>query len=199
MLTQRNASYQSIELAKKIDIKPMNQTLNRNDLMDRCSVSSTLFSIASLLIILVSGAFADEVNGAGLETEFLNLKAEVSDAGHIALSWKLGSREKTSDSIFELQQSEENISKIFRTIYQGRDTASFRSGLADGVYRFRVRAKSSSNTPWGPWSETKTLHVKHHNTGTVLFFLSTGAIVFITTLLLILLGTRQDKSGGTSK
>jgi hypothetical protein len=130
--------------------------------------------------------------------EFLNQQKEESDAGHIALGWQLSTGE-IEEPVFELQQSPNGERLTFKTVYKGADRASFRSGLPDGTYQFRIRAKTLAATNWGPWSAPKYLHVKHHHPRTVIFFLVTGALVFLATLFLILRGARQEGSIGGNR
>lgn len=105
----------------------------------------------------------------------------VATAGYYQLSWR-GDAEN-----YQLLESGNSDFSDSRLVYQGNDLATVISGKADGVYYYRV-------TETGDYSAANSniikVSVTHHPlTHAWLFFLA-GAIVFIATLILIVMGSR---------
>ena len=101
----------------------------------------------------------------------------VSDDGTIDLHWA------GEGAGFELQQSQNASFGGARTRYRGPDRATVISGLADGVYHFRVRADSDA-----AWSAPLVLHVESMERPTLFALLGTGAFVALCTIGAILHG-----------
>jgi len=114
-----------------------------------------------------------------------------NNAGQIKLVWSLADTLLYSRLFtFELQQSVNASFSNPRTLYKGSDLASFISGLRDGDYYFRVRTVLDG-TSASAWSEPLLLQV-HHQSLTLAFTLfGLGAIVFVSTVLLIIIGNRN--------
>lgn len=65
--------------------------------------------------------------------------------------------------------------------YEGTQHSSFVSGLEDGTYYYRVRARHPDERAWGPWSAVARVEVRHHGLGLALGLMGLGALVFLTT------------------
>jgi hypothetical protein len=93
---------------------------------------------------------------------------------------------------FELQRSRDSLFSNARTLYKGSDLASFVSGLPNGDYYFRVRTildKPGS----AAWSKTLLLRVRHQSLVLAFTLFGLGAVVFVSTVLLIIIGNRNAK------
>ena len=105
-----------------------------------------------------------------------------SDDGTIDLVWDGGS------APYELQQARDASFSDARTRYEGEDAETVLTGLADGVYHFRVREVSS-----GGWSEPLVVNVESMNRGTLFLLLGTGAFVAVSTIGSILYGYHKNR------
>ncbi len=115
----------------------------------------------------------------------LESDTEVATAGYYRLEWL--AKEVTDFVLEESRQPSFNQSRI---LYQGPDTARIISGRADGDYYYRVR---DVNTRGGKniWSEVVYVQVKHHSRSRAFLFFAIGAMVFVATLVMIIIGNRQ--------
>ena len=75
--------------------------------------------------------------------------------------------------------------------YRGTDAARVISGSPDGVSYFRVRHLE----PPGPWSAPVRVEVRHHGLLKALGFFGVGALVFLSTVTLIVIGGRRQGRG----
>lgn len=75
-----------------------------------------------------------------------------------------------------------------RTVYTGRMPSAHVSGLPNGHYELRVRAREGDG--WSPWSEPKVLDVEHHPMSLVWTLMALGALVFVGTAVVVL---RSDR------
>jgi hypothetical protein len=113
----------------------------------------------------------------------LTSSVETSTDGKFVLSWQL-----TDSAYVELQQQVVNLDD-YRTIYTGSDTASVITGLADGDYSYRIRTVTAKGD-YSNWTAPVSVAVRHHPLPRAFGFFAVGAIVFISTIVLIVLGTR---------
>lgn len=133
---------------------------------------------AALAAALLQGPVAWAASG-------LQASPARSTDGVTQLSWDLDGRSA------ELQRARDPGFDDATTIYRGTDSASLRSGLADGTYYYRVRAVPSAGSP-GSWSPAVSVEVAHHSARRAWGIFATGAVVFLATLGLILLGGRRE-------
>lgn len=92
----------------------------------------------------------------------------------------------------DIESSRDKLFSNPVNLYQGGDEATVLTGLSDGAYYFRGRYLDQNGVS-SPWSEPVSLSVEHHSLVKALSFFSIGAVVFVATLLLIILGAkRQD-------
>lgn len=106
----------------------------------------------------------------------------ISDDGTVDFHWR------GDGSEFELQQAAAADFSDARVRYRGPDTETVLTGLADGVYHFRIREASATD-----WSEPLVLNVESMDRGTLFLLLGTGAFVAISTIAAILRGFLKSR------
>ncbi len=136
-----------------------------------------LYKLLSLLSVFLFFVF-QPVHALELATD-----NELATAGYFQLSWS-GEAEK-----FELQESHSNNFNSYKVIYRGKDLARVMSGKADDDYYYRLLATTENESTA---SEIIKVTVTHHPLHTAILFFIAGAIVFISTLILIIKGNRQE-------
>lgn len=107
-----------------------------------------------------------------------------TDQGIIKLNWE---HPDSDFQEFELQQSNSSDFHNFSSVYKGSDLATFISGLEDGTYYYRV-----FHPPTEAYSKSLSIEVKHHPLSLAFTMLSIGALVFISTLIVLIKGSRQN-------
>lgn len=131
-----------------------------------------------LFILVLLTPFTGNVLAAAPQ---LSADSQISNAGYYRLSW-------TSDIAdnFILQ---ENLTRSFespKNVYTGPDTATVISGKSTGTYFYRVGANTATGRT--EWSDITRVEVAHHPLSRALLFFTTGFIVFIAILLVIIRG-----------
>jgi hypothetical protein len=111
-----------------------------------------------------------------------------SSAGHATLRWQ--DAELGPSESYQLEQAENADFEDARIVLDGRDSASFVSGLANGTYHYRVRIKPTEG-PAGPWSAPHVLVVEHHSLGFSVALFGLGAVVFALTIGFVWLGGKR--------
>jgi hypothetical protein len=109
----------------------------------------------------------------------------VSSDGVTQLHWAMDGRR------VELQRAAGADFAHAVTVYRGTDSASLRSGLADGRYFFRLRSLMASGQ-LGPWSKPLSVRVAHHSALRAWGMFGLGVLVFLATLGLVLWGSRLE-------
>ena len=115
----------------------------------------------------------------------LESDTEVSTAGYFRLQWGTNGTAE-----YVLEESQQPLFTPSRVLYQGPDTARIISGRGNGDYYYRVRDVDTHNGE-NVWSEVLHVQVKHHPLSRAFLFFSIGAIVFVATLIVIIIGNRQ--------
>jgi len=120
-----------------------------------------------------------------------NIKSstELSSDGRFKLSWKL-----PENSQIELQQASKKAPEEYKTIYQGFDLSTVITGFSNGQYHYRARLIKQTGQA-SNWSPVITIDVQHHSLSKALIFFGIGLIVFLSTLLLIVLGNKKHQHG----
>lgn len=77
-----------------------------------------------------------------------------------------------------------------RIIYRGPDRATVLSGMSDGARIYRA-GEIGADGEILAWSEPVTVEVAHHRLSRALGFFAVGAVVFFSTLALIVHGARS--------
>jgi hypothetical protein len=113
-----------------------------------------------------------------------------ANAGFFRLVWQY--RDAVSE--FELQESVHDDFSNVHVIYRGPDRARVLSGRDDGLYFFRVRALDGDGDK-GAWSAPVRVEVAHHSLFKAAFFFAVGALVFLSTLGLIVSGHLRCRQG----
>lgn len=113
-----------------------------------------------------------------------------SNSGFIQLEWSV-ERDDLADLTFEVQQSLQPEFSDSRTIYEGPDLATYVSGLPSGTYYYRVRAVNSESADSDAWSSPVQLTVEHYSQTVTFLLLGLGGIVVLTTITMVLMGSRQ--------
>ena len=113
----------------------------------------------------------------------LQSDSELATAGYFRLSWK-----GSDDSDYVLQQANNPEFLNPQTLYQGPDTATLVSGRSDGSYYYRIRYVEADS-----WSNIKKVDVAHHSLSRAFMFFTLGAIVFIATLVVVVIGNKTHK------
>lgn len=108
-----------------------------------------------------------------------------SSAGYFQLSWE---GEQGSDYLLQ-EASEPNFVQA-NTLYEGPDTATLISGRSDGTYYYRIRYLDMTNDD--SWSNITQVEVTHHPLSRAFMFFALGAIVFIATLIVVVIGNRSQ-------
>lgn len=93
---------------------------------------------------------------------------------------------------YELEQSTDPDFGEAAIIYQGKDLATFLSGLENGTYYYRVRVSGQTGAE-SPWSEPLQIRVEHHSLQLAFFLFGLGALVFLLTVAIVVHGNRQAK------
>lgn len=95
---------------------------------------------------------------------------------------------------FELQRSRSATFDAVKTIYEGPDLASFRSGLPNGNFFYRVRAVSSNDGVTGAWSQPLKVIVAHQSLTLAFSLAGVGFVVFLAIVVVVLLGVSERGS-----
>lgn len=143
-----------------------------------------LGAAVSLALLTTLVCSAEAAPGASPK---LAASTEVSTGGFYRLFWDW---EKNPIPMFELQESTSRDFKDARTIYLGRDQATVMSGRENGKFYYRVRAHKKNGVPL-PWSDAVFVKVDHHPLSRALSFFGAGALVFASTVGLIVTGSRR--------
>ena len=141
------------------------------------------------LVVALAGSALGEVTSPGI------LSAEGDPgAGSVRLSWRADGPAPPEPLEFELQQAPTSgfASSIVR--YQGHQRATVLTGMLDGEYWFRFRARVPGHTnKYGPWSKPARFTVKHHSTTTAATLFGLGAVVFTATALFLWSEDRRQR------
>jgi hypothetical protein len=123
-------------------------------------------------------------NASALE---LSSDTEIATAGYFQLHWNGANNNAES---FLLQESDDPDFNSYKVIYKGKDLARVMSGKPNGEYYYRLTTSENNNSLSSNILKVTVIH--HPLIQAVLFFI-TGAIVFISILILIFKGSRQKR------
>ena len=113
-----------------------------------------------------------------------------ANAGYAQLRWLPPGDDDSVAWIYELQEGRRPEFSEGDRHYEGHHTSSFVSGLEDGSFYFRVRARAPDTdastattaiTAWSAWSPTVRVDVAHHARALALGLMGLGALVFVAT------------------
>lgn len=134
----------------------------------------TLFCVTTIILVSVPPLFA----APQLQTD-----SELATAGYYQLNWQGDIK-----SDYLLEESTDPSFTQSTILYEGPDTATLISGRADGTYYYRIRF-IQDDTESG-WSNVTRVEVSHHPLSRAFMFFTLGAIVFIATLAVVVLGSK---------
>jgi hypothetical protein len=123
---------------------------------------------------------------AAADSPTLSLAPAQSTDGKTTLSWDL-----PEGVSIDVESSQDNRFVKPTPLYQGGDQSTVLTGLSDGSYHFRARFVHQNGAA-SPWGESVSLFVEHHTLAKAMAFFVIGAVVFLATLLLIILGARRQ-------
>lgn len=110
-----------------------------------------------------------------------------SQDGFYRLAWE--EETANAEAVYVLEEARTPDFRDARVIYTGTDRARAMSGVLDGTYHYRVRREETST-----WSPALAVHVEHHALSLAFQFLGLGALVFVLTATLIVVGHRRAES-----
>ena len=113
----------------------------------------------------------------------LKSDSELATAGYYRLNWQ---SDIAAD--FVLEEATDPTFSQAKTLYQGPDTATLISGRANGTYYYRIR--NIQDDMENEWSNVTKVEVTHHPLSRAFMFFTLGAIVFIATLVVVILGNK---------
>jgi hypothetical protein len=128
-----------------------------------------------------------------------------TDQGHLTLQWSPVEADNDTqaapgDIEYELQMDTLETFSTAATRYRGPDLGFFTSGLPEGDYFFRVRARSGATAP-GSWSSPVSLSVKYPARERVWTLLTMGTCLFTALIAVVIFGHRKynrtTDSGGS--
>lgn len=130
------------------------------------------------------------LSAGGLWADGLSISASPTDSsdGSTRLSWSVPEGGRV-----HIQRGSSADFSAPLSLYQGTDSASVITGLTDGRYFFRGRIQFSGGHS-SSWSEPVAVTVEHHALHRTLVFFLLGAVVFLATLLLIVIGARRSRT-----
>ena len=113
----------------------------------------------------------------------LQTDAEMATAGYFRLSWQ-----SNMAADFILEEAKDPTFSQATTLYRGPDTATLISGRSNGTYYYRIR--NVQDDAHSDWSNVTKVEVSHHPLSRAFMFFTLGAIVFIATLVVVVLGSK---------
>lgn len=150
--------------------------------------------IQCLLCILcmpLSAQDNDNIQSRLLQPVFENPDSSYTQSGSLKLSWTIKDSLLGSELIlFELQQSQQKKFDSLLVRYKGSDLASYISGLAEGIYYYRVRSELDGQL--SDWSEPIVVVVEHHSLQLAFLLFGLGAVVFLATVVVVVKGSKEE-------
>jgi hypothetical protein len=152
-------------------------------------MGNTMNEFARRLCVLfvAAGLSASVAASDAAPVPTLQTDTAVATAGFYRLIW---SDAGTGLPVYELQESDDGSFSSPYTVYTGQDQASVLSGQPNGRYTYRVRAKFDDGSI-SDWSQPVSVTVAHHPLSRAFAFFAAGAVVFLATLGLIIVGNRR--------
>ncbi|TPV95926.1 MAG: hypothetical protein B7733_07490 [Myxococcales bacterium FL481] len=134
-----------------------------------------------LLVAVVSAGFLPLTATAAPPT-FVDSAIQSSN-GVVQLEWS------ASEGPYEVELAQDGVR---RTVYRGSVPSAHVSGLRDGEYHARVRARRDDRS-WSNWSGPALIRVEHHAMPLVWTLLGTGAVTFIATGFAVAWAVRRHR------
>ncbi|MGD2118610.1 MAG: fibronectin type III domain-containing protein [Chromatiales bacterium] len=138
-------------------------------------------AVAALMLLFAVAVNANEVA--------LQASPQLSTDGAVRLDWSV-----PGGAVAQIQRAPTADFASPLGVYQGTDTSAVITGLTDGQYLFRGRLQFDDGRA-SAWSEPLQVTVEHHSLTRAQLFFLVGAIVFVSTALLIVTGARRGDGG----
>lgn len=154
-----------------------------------------LFPILTILLtILITPSVSIAQIDSVLPGPEIDLPAvNETNSGRIEIVWRIEHNPDDLDSvIYELQEAGDSLFATSKVKYKGPDLATYVSGLANGRYYYRVRSFNKTRDQYSDWSPTVLVKVQHHSLGLAFTLFSIGAVVFILTVLVVVVGAYKN-------
>ncbi len=113
-----------------------------------------------------------------------------SGDGTVQLSWK-----EELDRVYEVRRSTDPGFADSLPVYEGPDTATIVTGLREGTYYFRIRARHRGEDDYGDWSDPAlVVTVRYIDRRLVTILMSAGLVTFLAIVGTIYTGHRRTDS-----
>jgi hypothetical protein len=143
--------------------------------------------VALVAVAALAGSHAAAATSKLPEVEFENEPKLTTNEGHVSLRW-----EGNGDPLaYEVQSDDKRAFPTPTRIYRGTDERTFLSGLADGRYFFRVRARPLDAKTWGPWSSPVELLCEHHSLALAWTLFGSGGLLFALIVAFVTVNARH--------
>ena len=109
-----------------------------------------------------------------------------SRGGFATLSWSAPGAAKAPE--FHVEAASAPSFTQSERLYQGKQTRTVVSGLRDGTVYYRARYRGEAG--WSEWSPPERFVVKHPAMRTALLLFGVGALVFFSTVAVVIRGSR---------
>lgn len=150
-----------------------------------------LLSVLFYLSIVFLGILLSHSVGADVP-EFIGGYAAESNEGYHTIQWS-HVLSNASDGIYELQRATVPSFTDAMTIYTGRETQAFVSGLLDGSYYYRVRTVGDGSQ--SQWSVAFVLTIQHYGLVMAWSLFAIGALIFLAIITVLVVGVRKSSHG----
>lgn len=168
------------------------QIKNRGSIiLNRYTKVLCILCLQLITVISISAQESDSLESGLMQPTFENPDSSFTQSGSFKLSWNIKDSVLANNLVlFELHQSHQSDFDSVIVLYQGSDLASYISGLAEGTYHYRVRSMLESDT--SDWSDPITVVVKHHSLQLAFLLFGIGAIVFLSTVIVVVRGSKKE-------
>lgn len=155
-------------------------------------LSSMRFKSTFFLSVLLMFSGAIEYRAFGDVTFVSPETSEVTtDDGTVSLVWKESDVENLPNREYEVRRWKQGGSEEGVLVYKGSDTATFLSGLDEGVYEMQVRSRMGSD-PYPEWGDASlVVTVDYIDMNTVWVLMSAGFVSFVALLAAIIVGSKK--------
>ncbi len=124
--------------------------------------------------------------------EFVQSSVLTSNSGFFKLEWRITDELPLQEGYsFLLEQSNDENFNHIKSIYKGSDLATYISGLPNGTFYYRVKIIEQQNQKESQWSPHLQARVEHFSLQFALTLCALGALVFLLTVAVIVIGVRS--------
>lgn len=156
--------------------------------------------IADKKIVLFAGLFfisrlflAAESEASPPTPVFANDERIEQSVPYLTLEWEIPEESDFSESLtFQLEEAASDDFSDPSLRYEGPDSASVVSGLAEGEYYFRVRSVADEDDT-SAWSDPVHVTIEYDSLAKAFLLFGIGAVVSIATVVLVITGDRRTR------